>query len=749
MKRINLFLFSALLVTSNLSAIPVDLIFRSVQSSPIEAVAGTLTVTQNGDTDGEVGSFVRQVEIPGTVTLDLDTETVWRAVLEAPGFWSEPRSFSPEPQQPVGIRVWPTAEVRGLVNVPRGEAMPSEIAVRFEAAPDSEWFGKLPRTQVDCPIEEGRWKCEIPAINADLRMRCPGFISHFFWDFPLSPGGIHQFGNLRLRRGASLVGQVGMLEGSLPEKIEIKIAPMVTGGAPSPADLKRLDAMGRTTEPDERGFFHLEGIRPGSYVLTGNYPGGAPTRVFPVNIFEHAETEVAKPIILSPPLTLEVHLVPALDMEGKPWTIELLQISALSGITDKRLTGKASETGLFEAAGLAPSGYLIRVGDTTGNVIASENFDLTPSSTRLEIELPLVMVEGKILFGSEPLLADLLFGGQFSPKQIHLPSDHNGNFFGYLPHDGEWLVYLTSEQPQIVRNLKVDVDAEEGLAEVVIRLPETRVSGRVVMPDGTPLQGLARAYDPMIANWVVQRTDEEGRFLFEGLPEGLNILVADSGRFGASAEVRLDVVAKLDPAPEIVVPPFRHITGTIVGPNGPIANALVKALEYEASNFTPRLIPLPLQTRTTLDGKFDLRTTASSDRLQLIVYPPGYALSVSAIMSLPDESVTVPVDQTMGTVVFELEGPFQWADRWGPRPSLWIDGIPYDFTTLTDWMNVNNVRAQGKEFMIPALPPGQVRACFIAPDPENISGVPEPEVGDCREGFLSPGGELRFRFTSD
>jgi len=75
-----------------------------------------------------------------------------------------------------------TATIYGAVKVKKGEAMPTELSVRFIAA-SVALSERLPVTQIKCPIQNGAWSCEVPAGVLDLRFRARRFMTEFRWKF--------------------------------------------------------------------------------------------------------------------------------------------------------------------------------------------------------------------------------------------------------------------------------------------------------------------------------------------------------------------------------------------------------------------------------------------------------------------------------------------------------------------------------------------------------------------------------------
>jgi hypothetical protein len=410
-------------------------------ASPLE---GSLKVTPLGKLPKGWSEKVLEFKIqaPGRKILDVP-QMAWEVSVEVPGHWAPPRVVAPT-SETVTITLWPTGTLTGTVETTGNEDMPTELAVRFAPSPGTKPEGLISQTTLVCPIKEKRWVCDLPAVDLDLRLRATSFVSHFRWGVAVAAGKRRDLGKILLKRGASLVGVVETAEGVVsPKFCQVEITPMEAADTLPPDEKSRLKQLLLSKKVTERGFFHFEAIPPGSYILTARQPGFADTRLYPVTVMENAETALRDPLVLELPLALEVRINPPVDLYHQPWKVVLWQLSAISGSVDEVTEEMASETGIYVKEGLSESGFLVMVHNSVGDKMAGTKFELTSTSTVVDFELSIVWVEGTLRLGDEPLSADVVFGGPFGSVKISMAADEDGEFSGYLPREGEWLVRAT------------------------------------------------------------------------------------------------------------------------------------------------------------------------------------------------------------------------------------------------------------------------------------------------------------------
>lgn len=722
-----------------------------------------LQVRVEGDGQNPVsGPVTREAVAPGSAVIEaaeLRGTGGWQLTAEAPGYWSPRIAVFPGDTQ-VTVPLWPAGEIAGTVRMPTLEKLPAELTVRFNSSPEPGKAPVFPETIVTCPVREGSVKsqapegtfsCQVPAGKLDLRLRARGFVSHFRWGVTVPAGKAHQAGPLALVRGASVIGRVDTAEGLLSiETCKVELKPLAAGRGRSPEDLERRGGLAFTVGIDKRGFFHFEGVKPGSYILSARQPGFAPAEIFPVSVLEGAESDVRQPLVLQRALTLEVVLEPPLDPWNQSWVVGLEKKSAVPFSAESIGQAEATkEEGRFLRKGLAPGDYWVEVKDSRGSAYSSSEITLSPGSPPLEIRLPLVWVEGEVRLGDEPLAAQLWFGGEAGRERILMRSDEEGEFSGVLPHGGDWEVDLDAASPIVrrrVRKIEVREDKDTGKARVRIEVPKTRLAGVVVDEKEAKAPGARVAMVELETGRPAFVTaDREGRFEAAGLPEGPVTLLA------SVADARSDeiVVHLTEASPStslrLVLRKMREVQGVVASPAGGVPGARVLALPRGGG---AALWPAALQAVTDVEGKFTLKVPAGVASLQVVVLPPGFAMTQLRVDDLARETLAISVSPQGGTLRIVPGDATDGGDPSDPaseRLILWNAGAVTDATLLGAWAAMNGAPAPDADrLIVPSLQPGAYVACWT-----DLAGAyaslqqGAPAAGlDCASGVLPAGGEL-------
>jgi hypothetical protein len=684
---------------------------------------------------------------PGRGRIQLDPTRAWTVHLEADGLWAPHRTVQPRTEDLISLDAWPTAQVSGLLFVPPSHLPPAETTLRFGSE-------EVPETLMRCPVDgDGRWTCSLPATVLDLRLRVPGFVSHYFWGQRLSATRPLALGRQVLVPGASLFGRVTASEavGGVRGSCLIRLEPigLVTVAG---AEQQRARRLILQTKPNGRGFFHFQGLSPGQYRVIAEQPGAAPAELSPVAVLRQAETEIREPLVLRPPTTLQVSLSPARSPLGDPWRIELWSVSRITHKGELVGSWRASAEGAFERPELPPGEYMIKVQDARRAVLATEVVRLENETHAVDIEIPVVWVEGNVRLGREPVAASVLFGGPFSKEKVELEADEEGEFFGYLPRAGDWLIYVESEDPPVSRYFyDVGVKARGGgVAHVELRLPDTRISGEVVTEDGLPAHpAVVRLYEDDDADETVQYTDPKGGFTFVGVQEGALRIVADNDE-ASSQQVMVMVQEKLEPPPlRLVLEDERSIFGQVVDPEQrglPGVPIVAHVASPDGSLVRPGR-----RVTTDVTGAFELRVPTHASLIQITAFPTGYNLIVLPPREAPRDSLVLQAEPWGGTLVVDLDVPPQWGAHRAPLPVLFADGTPLLFGEVAHWIRLNGgtVGEQTTSLTIPALPAGSYQACLMNVELNSAKrfDVP-PDPRRCRPALISPLSTATVSLTS-
>lgn len=695
---------------------------------------------------------VHRVEVtaPGRAELTTVGDPPWTLRAEAAGWWSAPQVISPPVEAPVVLRLWPEVRLRASVRVPKGSEVPEGLAVRLRKVGAGGRADELEAT-VLCPVDaEHRLDCRLPAVaGLDLRLRAPGFASRFFWDRNLSQGGIHDLGTLRLRPGASVVGEVEVPSAYELADVTVRLVP--THGAPTvSADDERVARQVAAEErPDERGFFSLEGLTAGAYRLVVTHPDLAPWELDPLRVVDGSQSEVAETIVLRPPIPLRLVLDPSFDPYGEDWRVQLYRRPP-SG-QGVRVSGDGDLVAMAGAVdvAVAPGPYEVRVLDSRGVRLATEEVVADASGAPHVLTLEPILVEGRVTLGDEPLLARVTFRG---PSTLEMDADVEGRFSGYLPRAGEWDVAVKGIEPPVEwrrRAVEVEVDEGEDRAMLHLRLPDTTLRGTVVDAGGRPVPGAeVTLADPNLTRPEVSvTTDEDGRFLVRGQEEGpvqaQAVLHDSSGELWSSRPEFAQLFEDEEAEVRLVLRPHAWLRGRVVAADGnPVPRATLEAIPFDAAGLLDAPEARPFATDAA--GRFEISFPRSIEAIHLLVMAPGHPLTV---MEVPLADLgDLPLPPAGGTLVLDLPGrvdEFPWADRDRPRLGLLgPQGVKYLVGLLGQWASLNGHpwQREAGEVTLPQLAPGRYRVCWFAAEEWLVRAA---AGRDCMEAEVRAGEGVR------
>ena len=756
---------------------------------PVRVVAEALTPLR-GEAEPPGSRTVEGAEVPGTAALPLEPGFAWALFVSSERSWSPQHVVLVEQAGGEGtLAVWPRGSLRGEIQgtgearpeqgrptssasetaetsaaTPASGELPATLRLRFESVPGSArgtraGSAEVPRTEIDCPIEpEGSFSCPVPAAALDLRLSVGDLIPVYRWGVDVPPWEEADLGVLRFERGASLAGWVEVAGGTLDaENATVRVAPQTAGPARRREERQRRLRTIRESAVDRRGFFQVRGMRPGAYVVSATQPGFAVTRRGPVEVEPAGETYLRDPLVLTPPLTLEVWIDPPLDPSGEPWALQIARLGELApGSEEVEVSADAAPDGSYALGGLSPGRYVVRVFGPGGEPLVWREVDLDRSTAPEWITVEVVEVDGTLRLGDEPLAGRVVFGGESGGVRVAMEADEEGTFRGTLPRDGGWRIDVTAEDPRVRRRLWRRIEAVDGQADVDLRLADTRIAGRVVDDRGHAVAGavvklleLEEAATPI---W--DRSADEGSFELHGVEEGLVHLDATAvdGRVSDRRVVQVSEERHVEDV-ELVVRERETVAGRVVSPAGPVVGARVVAMVRRGGVATP--FAVTPQATSGLDGRFELELPPGTDGLDLVVHPPGYALTVRRIEPLPEEGIEVEVEEHGGTLVIHGYNPPEGPEGIPPNsfPLVLHDGIALGGGTLGNWIETSGRDSpwwRSEPLVVPAMPPGGYAVC--RPDFSALFRAfalgedPAPVLSaSCVRGFLPPYGELELR----
>lgn len=654
-----------------------------------------------------------------------------------------------EPRE-VALTLWPAGTIEGGLLQKEGEQLPTQLEVFFRPAPGTVKGDAPPPAKSDCSLEKGSWRCTVPAGVLDLRFQARGFIPRYQWGITVPHREIVRLGRFDLVSGSAVQGWVVTADRSpIAKGTKVELRPRMGGPVPG-RESGRLASLALSAPVNERGFFQIEGVPAGSYVLEATQAPFAPSRVT-VQVLPGEVTEVANPpMVLDFPEVLEVVLDPPLDPEGKPWSVELSQLDRSSMEMSKMSATIAGDDGTWKKEGLPQGTYMIRIGSYSGDTWLLQEIELDASPSPVFLDLDVVRVVGTVTLGESPLSAVLTFGGRFGAPRIKARSDEDGHFELVLPRAGEWIVHVASEAPPIIREVpKVLVEPRPGkdVAEIELKLPDTWLRGRVVDESNKRVAGAivnVKTSGTKVEPQVQGRSDESGEFELFGLPPGPILIGADAEGDRSSDRITVQLSEGKDPEPVVLkVRQQVRITGTVVTASGPVTGAKVKAAPVGVPYFGVRTVTSDAQ------GKFEVFLPPAAREMFLAVAAPGFAFRMLRLPVTKEKEITLGVDQTAGTLILESDGPHASTEPEDPYVVIGHKGSLEALPLLSAWaMMSGEVPTGPTRSRIPNVEPGDYRACWVLPAERagfDLGVVPQ---GRCVDGFLSPNGELTLKLPS-
>lgn len=631
-------------------------VWVSIETPEGATVAARLTATAKDVASGEpMQAEVRRLEAPWQGSLELPEGTEWRLSAEADGYWSAGCLLKAGEDRAV-LRLFPTGTVAGRPVFSEADQVAEEITVRFSAVPSTgdSMAPDIPESFLTCPVEEGKWACALPAAALDLRLEAPGFIPLYFWDVEPDPGKPVELGNLRLDRGASIVGWV-----EAPADVEeagttMEIEPRNAGWIGDPSARRRMGALSRKTKANDRGFFQFRGMPPGGYVLTARKTGLPPVQLFPIDVEPGKELVLGESVVLQPGSELLLAIEPPVDPRGVSWIVGLQRrepMTNILGLPDER---PAHPDGTWEQKDLAVGEYFLSISDSEESVWLRDSIDLEPGRTFLPMPIPVVAIVGEITHGGEPVQATLVFGSTEGRRQVRISSDEDGVFEGYLPEEGSWPVEILLDeeglQVQALDTVEVHVPDGQEVARIEIKLHDTRLTGQVVDENG-PVEdavvmairsGKKRRREAIVAS------DANGEFELLG-PEPGTIKVQAQKRERSTALHEVEIVEGQETTLLLTLEGHVSLSGYVRFAGMPFAGARIVAFPRGAESTAEQAV-------SEVDGFFELRLPASAVAADVLVIPPGFDMQIFRTpISQEQPPLTIDLENSRSALLLRTE----------------------------------------------------------------------------------------------
>ncbi len=678
------------------------------------------------------------------------------ASASVPGYWIRRETVTFGPANSRGeakLTLWPLGHLVGELKRPDSKTpAPREILVTTLPPRGAPRDREPPKGQISCPVDpRGRFRCDLPAATYDLSFSLSPYAPIYRWQAQVPAGRDLDLGPLALRRGASVTGWVTNDDGLPidPRHCRVYLRPLEAAGRLDPRVVDQLKESVIEGDVGADGFFQLFGVRPGVYEIQAELPPYAPARRSPLEVVEGAESALREPLRLTRKSELALKIEPPQDWLGRPWRVQATPWiqKGVRGDLENAWDGGTDAEGIARLPNQAAGQYHVVVFDSRGTrFLDDESVVLEGSPAVSTLDIRWVDLEGTVRLGKEPLEADLRFGWSLSDSpRFH--SDAEGKFQGVLPKDGPWSIEIQSSDGEFTSQVATEVEADrDGKASVSIDLPDTRLFGRVLLPEGAPA---AEAWVMLQAGEVgmTLRADALGRFNFRGLPPGSAFLWAERQQpSGATLKAHTDalpLVADSSFGPvEMRLAPTRTLRGRVISPLGAVASA---SLEIDSGVG----LPIRSRARTDLSGQFSTDIPAEATQARIIVLAPGRALQ--AFVVPVDAEPTLNLSAEAGEV--EVEAP--WVpDAKGNERGMWIavqNGILLPTTVLWQWVDLQNgdrttLGREGK-VKIGQLAPAAYQFCNLTMTDLisfQLTGVLPPGAV-CAGGDLAAGGTLRLK----
>ncbi len=650
----------------------------------------------------------------GTFRLaDLAPATAVRLGLAAEGFRPAIVDLAEvDPQRTIEVILDRQGLLRGTVHDPEGRPVSGALVTVSPKAGDAGSLGDQGRMEEERSAmtdEQGAFEVdELRGGAYRLEAFRDGYLSSAERTVVLVPGTPLEGVDLRLRTGASVEGRV------LAESGEPVEGAVVIFGRPA-------------TRTGADGSFLVEGVEPGPTTVEVRHPDF-------VWLEESREIEPGENAI-------ELRLHRGVGVSG--WTLGPSG-EPLEGVTvrwtrqarpSRAYRARSGHDGRFSIESVQPGPY--RVEAARGALV--------PVEPDQEVEVgPGGVEDVQIRLRSGASIGGMIRGldlDELARAQVVATNPERGSRRGSVDHTGEYRIdrvapgvwWVRASLPGGTREAEERVVVEEDDTEVTRDLDMTTglALRGVVLIDGEPsaeAQVSLRGLDRTISRSA--RTDLEGRFTFEGLPDGRYRLTASSARASLIHNEVVDLLDDLDVE-------VRIDSATVVGEvtseatGEPLKDAVVTLgqLEGESDQEVSRV------TLATDDGGGFRIAKLSAGRYRLAVRDDGYVPRLSDLEVAGGDKLALDLPLTPAA---GLRLHVQESDGGSPA---------WAFVRLTDprdGRHIEETRSlQGDRLEIPTAPPGVWDVMLAAPGGAPVQlRVKVP--GEATDVTLPPASRLRL-----
>jgi len=701
------FLFALVCAILQLSAEPamqesidVGLVLSPMNAATLPGV-GTVVLTNSDDP-----SVVVTLDVGRSMHFRAARGSRWILRSNISGWWM-PQELLVVDGAAIERKIWRATRVSGTVRVADAKtARPDALQITIEKSPVFGEAAKLPSgAMAECPVDgEGRFACDIPIGKVDLAFRAAGFIPHYRWGTTLVADVPLKVGTLDLKRGASVAAWVAQEDGRTPPKKAVaRLGWAIAPGADGEL-AERLSRPVAVTNVLPSGFFQLTGIEPGTYELSIAQEGFADARIYPIEVQRNAETSIKRVITLTKAVDLQIRIEPP-TIDGNDWRVRAYRLSDFGGgALPSSVFDGVSHDGEITIRGQGKGRFVVRVADGENNPwaapeISHDEIETTPHIIRIDA----VQVTGTVLRADRPVATTLWFGGRRGAVHVKANSAEDGTFSIALPHEGKWRVEIATNNAGVAEvETNIDADAARR-ATITLRMPDHRVKGIVQTRDGRPEAG-ANVVFSNGSTMLNARSDESGRFLFDGVPAGTARLRARGRANTQSATEVVEVGEDATVIGPVVLQMLsgKSFEGRVVSAGQPVVGAV---LVFRAPGFGDSSVT------TDLEGRFTANLPQAVDVATVTVFPPGHALRAFQV-TIDDRPAELNVTRNGGTLRLIRKSS---ETRSGGAPQFFQNATPIPMTDLLRWIDSQNAWSSDPNRMdIPNLAPGNYRICIAA-----------------------------------
>lgn len=684
-----------------------------------------------------------------SLALYLEPE-LWQIGLDAPGYWA-PAIAIPETclSEPVAIdfELLPTGSIVAELE----PGFDSPIRASFGLAPTSD-----PRREEGLPLEAGkrystpcgreeneenpprtRMICEVPAGRFDLKLEAGDFAPHYLWDSSIVAGQTMDLGRLVFVEGASLVGWIEIAEvaesaaaddspirgesGSEEVSTRLRLSPQLTGWIEDPVQRKRLESRAYSVTANSRGFFQFRGLPEGVFELSAQRPGYLSNELEEIRIEAAQEHALESPILLEPPIGVEVFIDPPTNPRGQPWLLELMAPLARSQVMKVLTRSAADSAGYWQYRGVSAGPHTLGIFDQEGSHWWQGRIEAHREMSPVFVEIGAVEVRGQVHWKGEPVRTSIVFGTRQRRPHVRVESNSEGEFRTVLPRAGTWRLEVEVDGHSVVLD-DVEVEAAPGkaFAWVDIPIPATEIAVEVTK-DGLPAVGVSVILRDLEKDQrgASSFVEDEGEVTFRGLPPGKYAVIA-LNRAEESAPVNIELEEDEDyPPVRIELRAKTRVSGNIVHQGMGVVGARVFLF--------PALSTDPM----TLHGEGVSDPTGAFE----VAIPPGTqvvdAVSVATGFGTVIERRVLPEDRDLGIALASEKGDILLQSPEYLGHVLHHAGAAVPLARLLTSLALPD--PEGRGLLLGSMRPGSYSLC---PGAE-----PSP---DCLSGNLAPSGVLAF-----